>query len=237
MRGTTALVLLVACAGGDPEPEGRRRGATDDTATTPGPVRFGFPVADPTTITNRVGVDHDPVVQTGVLGSAMCTDYLGRAFPYCYDEHDGSDFILEGGFDTMDAGSVEVLAAADGEVIETHDGEYDRCHVEGTTVSCDGYPMIGNQVTLRHADGTTTLYWHLKNGSVAVAVGDEVPCGTVLGLVGSSGYSSMPHLHFELWDADGVVTDPYAGPYSQDESFWAEQNPDPILPGPGCTAE
>ncbi len=233
MRSAATLVLLAACAGGEPEGEARLR----DDGTADEPVRFGFPLADPTLISTRVGMDHDPAVQTGVLGSATCTDYLGRAFPYCYDEHDGSDFILEGGFDTMDAGSVEVLAAQDAVVLETHDGEYDRCHVDGGTVSCDGFPMIGNQVTLEHADGSITRYWHLKAGSVAVAVGDEVPCGAVLGLVGSSGYSSMPHLHFELWDPSGVVTDPYAGPSSQDESWWAEQNPDPLLPGPGCTVE
>jgi murein DD-endopeptidase MepM/ murein hydrolase activator NlpD len=207
---------------------------TADTAQPSGP-RFGLPV-DATAISTKVGFDHDPTVQTTGFGSTMCQDYLGRAFPYCYDEHDGSDLILEGGFDAMDAGSLPVMAAQDGVVLETHDGEYDRCHIEAGTVSCDGYPMVGNQVTLRHADGWITKYWHLKNGSVAVAVGDEVACGDVLGLVGSSGYSSMPHVHFEVVDPGGVIVDPFAGPYSQEQSLWDEQLPEPILPGSGCTA-
>ncbi len=199
------------------------------------PLRFGFPIADPAQISQRIGVDHDPVVQTGLLGSATCQDYLGRAFPHCYDQHDGSDFILAGGFDAMDAGSVEIVAAQDGVVVDVHDGEYDRCHVEGGTVSCDGFPMVGNQVTLEHADGSRTLYWHMQAGTVVPALGDELRCGDVLGRIGSSGYSSMPHLHFEFQAPDGTITDPYAGPWSQEESFWEEQNPDPLLPGLGCT--
>lgn len=207
----------------------------DTTSATDGLVRFGFPVADPMVISNRIGVDHDPVDGTGLIGDATCLDYLGRNFPHCYDEHDGSDFILDGGFEAMDAGSVPILAAADGVVVAAEDGHYDRCHTEDGDVSCDGNDGIANSVILEHADGTQTLYWHMKEGSVAVEVGDEVACGTHLGLVGSSGYSSMPHLHFEVQDVDGVVVDPYAGPYSQEESLWDEQGFAEGLPGPGCT--
>lgn len=230
-------VGLAACA---PEAErvgGRGGGDPETPGTTTAPLRFGFPVADPATISTRVGVDHDPVDHPGALGDLDCTDYLERPFPHCYDQHDGSDFILDGGFEAMDAGSVAVLAAQDGVVVDAVDGHYDRCHAElEGGVTCDGMSDgTANSVTLEHADGSRTLYWHLKQDSVAVAVGDAVACGDRLGLVGSSGYSSMPHLHFELQDAGGAVVDPYAGPASQEESFWAEQQPDPELPGPGCT--
>ena len=53
----------------------------------------------------------------------------------------------------------------------------------------------------------------------------------MLGIVGSSGNSSMPHLHFGLEDEDGVVIDPFAGPSSQEETWWCEQNPQGELPG------
>ena len=236
------ILCCLACAGAwacasDPTGPGPRNHArVHETGTDDGRLRFGFPVADPTMITTRIGVDHDPIVQTGVLASGLCEDYLGRAFPHCYDQHDGSDFILEGDYATMDAGSIPILAAHDGVVVDAVDGQYDRCHVQGTDVSCDGYPMIANEVTLEHDDGSRTLYWHMKKDSVRVAIGDEVKCGDPLGLIGSSGYSSMPHLHFEFQVADGTVIDPYAGPFSQEESFWEEQNDDPFLPGPGCTA-
>lgn len=228
------VLTFVACQVEGEDPRGGRP-AGEPSATAP--IRFGFPIAVPAVISTLIGVDHDPVDGTGITGDATCLDYLGRTFPHCYDEHDGSDYILDGGFDAMDAGSVEILAAADGVVVETEDGHYDRCHAELTGgTSCDGHDGIANSVTVEHADGRRTLYWHMKEGSVAVAPGDEVACGEVLGLVGSSGNSSMPHLHFEVHDSDDVTIDPYAGPYSQDESLWEDQGWPDGLPGAGCTA-
>lgn len=200
------------------------------------PHGFGFPLAEPELFYQTVGVDHDPEVHGPGVYAGICTDYLGRAFPWCYDEHTGVDYLLLGGFDTMDAGSVEILAAADGVVVSVADGHYDRCHVEGTGVTCDGHDMIANHVILEHPNGLRTLYWHMKRDSVAVQVGDEVRCGDVLGLVGSSGVSSMPHLHFQVEDAEGSVIDPYAGPYSQDYSYWEDQGPPEGLPEAGCTS-
>jgi murein DD-endopeptidase MepM/ murein hydrolase activator NlpD len=96
--------------------------------------------------------------------------------------------------------------------------------------------MLGNYVKLAHPDGSETWYWHLMTDSVVVEPGDEVACGAVLGKVGSSGISSGPHLHFEVHDANGEVVDPYAGPYSQEDSLWAEQRGEDELPGWGCAA-
>lgn len=182
-----------------------------------------------------IGVDHDPVVQEDTLiGRATCTDYVGRGFPYCYDEHHGTDYLLKGGFESMDAGSAPVTAAADGVVVEVADGHYDRCRATGDgTIDCDGNDGIANSVIVEHADGKWTMYWHLVSGSVAVQPGDPVRCGDVLGLVGSSGYSSGPHLHFQV-TLDGAFVDPYAGPYSQAESGWSRPPVGDELPGTSC---
>ncbi len=231
------LGVLAACSS-DPMVDGEPFGPVGSVEPDEGGLRFGFPLAQPELIVSAaIGVDHDPVAQEGVLASVLCTNYAGEAFPYCYDQHDGSDFLLIDGFTTMDAGSVEVLAAADGVVTSVEQDQYDRCHIAGTGVSCDGYDMIANHVILEHSDGTVSKYWHLMKQSVVVEVGDEVRCGDVLAKVGSSGISSGPHLHFETQSADGISFDPYAGEYSQEQSWWAEQRTLNELPGPGCTAD
>ena len=79
----------------------------------------------------------------------------------------------------MDAGSAQVVATAPGVVVETRDGEYDRCHADLFTgeISCDGYPIRANFVTLEHEGGWRTSYLHLKSGSIIVREGDRVDCG------------------------------------------------------------
>jgi murein DD-endopeptidase MepM/ murein hydrolase activator NlpD len=57
----------------------------------------------------------------------------------------------------------------------------------------DGY---GNFIEMRHPNGMTTLYAHLSR--IDVASGDRVSAGERIGLVGSTGYSTGPHLHFEV---------------------------------------
>lgn len=57
----------------------------------------------------------------------------------------------------------------------------------------DGY---GNFVEMRHPNGMTTLYAHLSR--IDVASGDRLAGGQRVGLVGSTGYSTGPHLHFEV---------------------------------------
>ncbi len=198
-------------------------------------IQLALPLSAPELFDLVIGVDHDPVEQDDGIYQLICADYLGRSFPHCYDEHKGSDYILIGGFEVMDAGSAEVVAAAAGTVVAIEDGHYDRCHgsLETGDVDCDGHEMIANSVIIEHATRHRTLYWHLMKDSVAVAEGQEVEAGEHLGWVGSSGRSSMPHLHLELQDAGGVVIDPYAGPESQGETYWCEQGDEDGLPG-GC---
>ena len=69
-------------------------------------------------------------------------------------------------------------------------------------VAKSGLTGYGNYVVLEHIgdDGSTfyTLYGHLTNGSIQVAVGETVEQGRVLGIMGSTGNSTGPHLHFEV---------------------------------------
>jgi murein DD-endopeptidase MepM/ murein hydrolase activator NlpD len=72
-----------------------------------------------------------------------------------------------------------------------------------STISCGG--GYGVCLIVDHLDGDFTLYAHMS--STAVARGASVGHGQVIGYEGSTGNSSGPHLHFELWKA-GVKTDP-----------------------------
>jgi murein DD-endopeptidase MepM/ murein hydrolase activator NlpD len=213
--------------------------AMDASSTPTGRPRFAFPIHadDRAEINTRTvfGVDHDPVVYGG-LNRYICRNYADLGFPRCYDEHRGSDYPLTNGFTAMDSGSARVLAAAGGIVESVEDGNYDRCHADIATsdVSCDGHPMRANFVVLRHFGQWRSRYLHFKQSSILVQVGDRVSCGTELGLVGSSGYSSAPHLHFEVRDPQDQVWDPYAGVLSQSESLWTNQDAGDGLPENQC---
>jgi murein DD-endopeptidase MepM/ murein hydrolase activator NlpD len=230
------LWTWLACASPDTDTAAPPASDTADTAddVPRGPLQFRFPLLEPERFNQTTGVDHDPEVHGGGAQGIYCTSYNGRMFPWCYDEHDGSDFLLAGGFEAMDATSATIVAAAPGTVVETADGNYDRCHATVDGIDCDGNPGDPNYVIVEHEGGYRTMYWHMMKDSVAVAVGDHVECGDTLGRVGSSGYSSMPHLHFELQDSAGNVIDPYAGEYSQPETWWVDQGDEDGFPGTDC---
>lgn len=59
----------------------------------------------------------------------------------------------------------------------------------------------GHYVVVRGDDGRDYVFMHLLDGSVAVQKGQAVTAGQQLGAVGSTGRSSGPHLHFEIWPA------------------------------------
>lgn len=134
-----------------------------------------------------------------------------------YDGHDGSDFGV-GSWDGMEEGR-EVVAAANGIVVDVHDGEYDRC--TGESSECSGY---GNYVFLRHADGRYSFYGHMSTDSIVVQLGEFVACGEHIGMVGSSGHSSGPHLHFEVREPDWSVVEPFQGRCGADSSSWVDQD-------------
>lgn len=58
--------------------------------------------------------------------------------------------------------------------------------------------LSGNFVTVDHGDGEFSYYGHLDTDSIPVAVGDRVEAGQVIGRLGHTGFSTSPHLHFQL---------------------------------------
>ena len=120
-----------------------------------------------------------------------------------YDGHQGTDFTIRSFADMDD--NVAVYAAAAGTVTYTIDGLFDR-ETEG-----DESKGLGNYIAISHANDYYTYYGHLKLNSIQVNVGESVNAGDLIGYVGSSGNSTDPHLHFELWYDSLYVVDPFAG--------------------------
>jgi murein DD-endopeptidase MepM/ murein hydrolase activator NlpD len=77
----------------------------------------------------------------------------------------------------------------------------------GTVAAAGRYGGYGNYIRIDHGNGLQTAYNHLLN--YKVKPGQCVGKGEVIGSVGNSGYSSGPHLHFEVLRDDKVV-DPCA---------------------------
>ena len=76
---------------------------------------------------------------------------------------------------------------------------------EGVVTATGRNGGYGNFVEIRHPNGLRTFYAHLSR--IETRVGTEVFAGQTVGRVGSTGYSTGPHLHFEV-RRDGVQIDP-----------------------------
>lgn len=70
-----------------------------------------------------------------------------------------------------------------------------------------GFFGYGTFVLLRHDDGSATLYGHLSP-SLRLDVGQVIEQGSVFALSGNTGYSTGPHLHFEILGRDNIKLDP-----------------------------
>ncbi|MDP6350996.1 MAG: M23 family metallopeptidase [Alphaproteobacteria bacterium] len=125
-----------------------------------------------------------------------------------YPDHLGTDIRVPD-LVAMDRG-VPVVAAMAGVVRATRDGMADSGTGEADSDDTAGR-ALGNAVVVGHDGGLTTIYGHLRNGSVVVAEGDRVAAGDILGQMGLSGRTAFPHLHFEVRLGKRPI-DPFMGP-------------------------
>ena len=141
-------------------------------------------------------LDHDP--------SPGMKDY--RCGAMTYDGHDGVDLRVP----SMAAQQkgVSVLAAAAGVVKAVRDGVAD-VNVRVIGLGSVAGQECGNGVVIAHDGGWETQYCHLAKGSVRLRDGERVETGTPLGLVGLSGQTEFPHLHFSVRH-NGATVDPFA---------------------------
>lgn len=71
-----------------------------------------------------------------------------------------------------------------------------RAAMEGVVTAAGYSTVTGNYVVIAHHSGYTTLYGHFDK--ISVKVGQSVSTATVIGLAGSTGYSTGPHVHFTV---------------------------------------
>ncbi len=94
---------------------------------------------------------------------------------------------------------VEAIAVADGVIADTYDKIPDqKPSPTERSVPITTETIGGNWVALKLADGQYGMYAHLIPGSLKVKKGDRVKRGDVIGLVGNTGNSTAPHLHFHV---------------------------------------
>ena len=100
----------------------------------------------------------------------------------------------------------EAIAVADGIVSAIKDGIPEN--IPGPTSRAVPITMEtvgGNHVILDLGGGAYAFYAHLQPGSLKVKLGNKVRRGQVIGLVGNSGNSTEPHLHFHVSDANSPL--------------------------------
>lgn len=186
-RVAVALLLLFAFA------------SRPGLAAEPAPPRLAWPMAcapgQDCWIFRHVDVDPTEGARDFACGSNT------------YDGHKGVDIALRD-LSVMWRG-VPVLAAAPGTVVGTRDGMPD-INVRRLKKKAVAQRECGNGVRISHGGGWTSQYCHLRRGSIRVKRGQKVGAGQILGLVGLSGKTEFPHLHFQV-QHDKKTIDPFVG--------------------------
>ncbi|MDA1259303.1 MAG: M23 family metallopeptidase, partial [Planctomycetota bacterium] len=162
-----------------------------------------------------MGANHnEDVAVTGFvdLDPAPLNFFDFECGPNTRDGHDGLDAPIRS-FEEQWIG-VPVFAALAGTVTVVQDGFPD--------MNLNGSMAPGNFVIVDHGGGRLAHYFHLRNGSVSVAVGQGVRAGQQIGFAASSGNSFYPHLHLSTYD-NGVLTEPFAGACRPGGSGWVAQ--------------
>jgi murein DD-endopeptidase len=151
-----------------------------------------------------------PIDGHAAIGQRFAIDWVrlrddGKT--YQGDEKDNKNYYAYG---------TEALAVADGVVTETKDGIPENIPgPESRAVPITLETVGGNHVIIDIGGGHFAFYAHLQPGSLRVKLGDKVRRGQVVGLVGNSGNSTEPHLHFHMENATsplGAEGLPYALP-------------------------
>lgn len=163
-------------------------------------------------------VDHDPAFPNAIQDYDCGTRSYDTTSGYNHTGYDIATWPFW--WKQMELDQAINIAAADGQIVAKQDGYFDK------NCSFNSDPLNG--VAIQHSDGSRSFYFHFKNGGItSKEVGDTVVAGEFLGVIGSSGSSTGPHLHFEVLDSDNNLIDPSIGPCNDlnSDTWWQDPRP------------
>jgi hypothetical protein len=129
--------------------------------------------------------------------------WLAQRYAVDWEKLNAAGLIYAGPQDKLESYAIfgqPVFAVADAQVVLAIDGEPEGTPGKyPTNISLD--KADGNSVILDLGAHRYALYAHMQPGSLKVRTGDKVRLGQVIGLVGDTGNSFAPHLHFQVMDS------------------------------------
>jgi murein DD-endopeptidase MepM/ murein hydrolase activator NlpD len=138
----------------------------------------------------RLDVVHDDQYLYRLPYNNAAGPYVVQGFNGGYSHRGFSQYSVDF---AMPNGS-EIYAAREGVVVDVES----RNNRGGASRR---YARYANFIVIEHSDGSTGEYYHLLKSGVFVRPGDNVKRGQLIGLSGSTGFTSLPHLHFAVYKA------------------------------------
>lgn len=204
-----------------PPPQDPGAAGNDPPPPLPQSVTFtGVPV----TVSDQQAVEVAPPLQGNgwVMGNGCCdaitahrgatlavdgTVHVAQRFAIDFVQLDPTGQLYTG--NPADVASfpffgAQIRAAADGTVVRVLDGNPEETPGKlpvGKTVQTGD----GNYVSIDIGNGRFAFYGHMQPNAFKVKVGDRVRAGDVLGLLGNTGNTDAPHLHFEIMDGPSLL--------------------------------
>jgi hypothetical protein len=171
-----------------------------------------------TTVNHRaVALIAPPLSGVGYVSADSCCDatrhtraampingrvWIAQRYAVDWEQVDAQGLIYHGSQEKLESYTIfgkPVLAVADGVVMSVIDGLPEQTPGKyPTNISLD--QADGNSVILDLGEQRYAMYAHMKTGSIKVHQGERVKLGQVIGLVGNTGNSVAPHLHFQVND-------------------------------------
>lgn len=165
-----------------------------------------------------------------VFDEGSLVKYENATFPMPFETWDKSKDVVTSRFSKSRTitvnGRVQSGAHTGMDIVCISKASPKICAVASGTVvvAKAGSTGYGNYVVIQHLSDEGkrfyTLYGHMVDGSIAVAEGSEVKVGQVLGIMGSTGNSTGPHLHFEVRLNDNTssnAVNPYPYLFGEEE--------------------